>query len=211
MDFFCFSTCSFFFHFIGLCLKAVGLRLWWIFFFFRLSATFPILFALVWGRRVLFFMDCFCFSTCSFFSHFIGVRLWPSGSGFDGFLLFFDLQLLFLFHWFWLKAVGFRLWWISFVFRLAASFPISLVLVKGRRVQVLMDFFYFFTCSFFPHFIAFGIRPSGSSFDGFFFVFRLAASFPILLPLVDGRRVQALMDFFCFLIFSFFSYFIAFN
>ena len=75
-----------------------------------------------------------------------------------------------------------------------------------------MDFFFVFTCSFFFHFIAFGLRPSGSGFDGFsfsfstcsfffhfivfglrpsgsgfkgiFFVFRLAASFSILLSLV---------------------------
>ena len=45
-------------------------------------------------------------------------------------------------------------------------------------------FFYFQTCSFFFHFIAFGLSLSGSRFVGFFFVSRLAASFSIVFPLV---------------------------
>ena len=47
-----------------------------------------------------------------------------------------------------------------------------------------MDLFGFSTCSFFFHFIALGLRPSGLGFHVFFFVFRLAASFSVLLPLV---------------------------
>ena len=183
MDFFCFSTWGFFSHFI-----AFGLRL---------SAS---------GFNGFFF----CFSTCSFFSYFSAFRLrlsgsgfdwfslffdlqlllpfywlWlkPSGSGFDGFYLFFNLLLLFPFYWLWFKAVWFFPWWIFFVFPLAASFPILVRFVWGRRVQALMDFLCFSTCSFFSHFIAFGLNPSGLGFDGFFF-FRLPVFFPILLPLV---------------------------
>ena len=123
MDFFCFLTCSFF----------------------------PILLGLVKGRRPQALMDFFCFLTCTFFYHFIGFDLRPSGSGFDGCSLFFDLQLLFPFFCVWFKAVGFR---------------------------VLMDFFCLSTCSFSPHFIAFGLRPSGSGFDGFFLSFDLQLVFP---------------------------------
>ena len=74
-----------------------------------------------------------------------------------------------------------------------------------------MDLFGFSTCSFFFHFIAFGLRPSGLGFHVFFlffdlqllspfyclglrpsglgfhvffFVFRLPASLSVLLPLV---------------------------
>ena len=183
-------------------------------------------------------MDFICFSTCCFFSLFIGFGLGPSGSSFDGFFLFFDLQLLlpfychglrpsgsvfhgfflffdihllFPFYWLWIKAFGIFPWWIFSVFRLAASFSFLLPLVYGRWVQALMDILCFSTYTFFSHFIAFGLRPSASGFDGFslffdwqlllpfycvwfkavgfrlwqiFFVFWLAASFPILLRLV---------------------------
>ena len=74
-------------------------------------------------------MDFFCFSTCRFFFHFIAFILRPSGSGFDGFFLFFDLQFLFPFYWLWFKDVGFRLSCILFLLRLAASFSILLPLV----------------------------------------------------------------------------------
>ena len=40
-----------------------------------------------------------------------------------------------------------------------------------------MDFFCFSTCSFFVHFIAFGLGPSGSGFDGFFFIFSSCSFF----------------------------------
>ena len=95
-----------------------------------------------------------------------------------------DLQLLFPFYCLRFKVVGFRVRNIFFVFRLAASFSISLPLVEGRRVSVFMDFFCFLNCSFFFHFIAFGLRLWGLGFEGFFFVFRLAASFSVLLPLL---------------------------
>ena len=156
-------------------------------------------------------MDFFCFSTCSFCSHFIGFGLRPSGSFLDWFFSFFDLPLFSHFIGFGLRPPGSGLDGCFFVFRLAASFPILLPLVKGRRVQALMDFFLFSTCSFFFQFIAFGFRPSGSSFDRFclffdlhllfpfyclcfkavgfslwrfFFLFWFVASFPILLALL---------------------------
>ena len=156
-------------------------------------------------------MNFFCLLTYSFFFHLLAFDLRLSGWMFDGFFLFFDLQILFPFFWLWLKAIWFRLWWILFVFRLAASFPIFLRFVRGRRVWALTDFFCFLTCTFFFYFIVFGLKQSGSGFDWFFlffdlqlllpfyrvwfkevgfrlwrifFVFRLAASFPILLALV---------------------------
>ena len=156
MDFFCFPTCRFFSHFIAFALRPKGSTFDVFFYVFRLAASFPIFLALLYGRRVLALMDFFSFFTCSFFSHFIGFGLRPSGSSFDGFFLFFDFQLHFPFYFHWFKAVGFILWLNFYVFPLAASFPILLALIKGRRVQSLMDFF----------------------------VLRLAASFPIFLPLV---------------------------
>ena len=79
MDFFCFSTCSFFFHFIAVGFRPSGLG----------------------------FDGFFCFSTCNFFFHFIALGLRHSGSGFDSCFFFFSL---------------------------AASFSILLLLVYGRRV-----------------------------------------------------------------------------
>ena len=74
MDFFCFSTCSFFFHFISFGLRPSG-----------------------------FGFDGFLdgFSTCSFFFHFIPFGLKPLGLGFDGFLLFLEFLLLFPFYCLW--------------------------------------------------------------------------------------------------------------
>ena len=59
-----------------------------------------------------------------YYFHFIAFGL--SGLGIEGFFLFLDLQLLFPFYCFWPKAVGFRVSWIFFVFRLAASFSFLL-------------------------------------------------------------------------------------
>ena len=49
-----------------------------------------------------------------------------------------------------------------------------------------MDFFCFSTCSLIFHFIVFCLRPSGFGFNGFLLFFGLAASSPILLPLVKA-------------------------
>ena len=54
-------------------------------------------------------MDFLVVLTCSFFFHLIAFGLRPSGLGFDGFFVFFDLQLLFPFYCLWFKAIGFRL------------------------------------------------------------------------------------------------------
>ena len=262
MDFFCFSTCSFFSHFIAFdlrlsgsgfdaffffdlqllfpfyclwykavvfcfdgfilffdlrllfpfyCLwfKPVGFKLWWTFFVFRLASSFPIFaFHLRLSKSGF---DGFFFSNCSFFSHFVPLGLKPSGLAFYGFFLFFDLHLLFPFYCFWLQTIGFRLWWIFFVFRLAASSPILLPLVKGRRVQALRDCFSFSICSFFFHFIAFGYRLSGSGFDGFFLFFDVELLFPFYCPWLKAVGFRLARFFFCFSTFCFFSYFIAFG
>ena len=168
-------------------------------------------------------MDFFSFSPCSFFFHFIAYGLMLSGLGFDGFLLFFNLQLLFPFYCLSFKAVGFRPWWIFFVFYLLASFSfyclwfkavglgfdgfflffnLQLVFkyyclwfkVVGYRLRWI--FFSFSTCSFLYHFIAYGLRLSGLGFHGFFFFFQLAASFSILLPMVSGCRFRLWFFFF---------------
>ena len=123
-------------------------------------------------------MDLFGFSTCSFFFHFISFGLRPSGSGFDGSFWFFDLQLLFPFYCLWFKAVGFRLSCIFFVFRLAASFSVLLPWFKAVGFGLSCIFFCFSTSSFFIRFIAFGLRPSGLGFDGFFVFFDLQLLFP---------------------------------
>ena len=54
-------------------------------------------------------MDFFVLLICAFFFHFIGFGLSPSGLGYDGFSLFFDLGLLFPFYLLLFKSVGFRL------------------------------------------------------------------------------------------------------
>ena len=54
-------------------------------------------------------MDFFCFLIWGFFFHFIAFGLSPSGLGYDGCFLFFDLGLLFPFYYVWFKSVGFRL------------------------------------------------------------------------------------------------------
>ena len=54
-------------------------------------------------------MDFFCFLIWGFFFHFIAFGLSPSGLGYDGFFLFFDLELLLPFYCLWFKSVGFRL------------------------------------------------------------------------------------------------------
>ena len=47
-----------------------------------------------------------------------------------------------------------------------------------------LRYFLFLDLQLLFHFIAFGLRLSGLGFEGFFFVFRLAAFFSILLLLV---------------------------
>ena len=209
MHFF-FSTCSFFSHFIGFGLRPSGSFLD-AFFFFDLQLLFP--FYCLWFKAVGFRLQwIFCFSTCSFFSHFITISLRPSCSGFDRFFLFFDLQplfcffslwfkavgfslwwiflffdlqLLFLFYCLWCKAVGFRLWFIFFLFfDLQLLFPILLALVKGRRVQALMDFLMFFDLQLLSPFYCLWFKAVGFRHWEIFFVFRFAASFFIFLPLI---------------------------
>ena len=156
-------------------------------------------------------MDFFCFLIWSFFFYFIAFGLSPSGLGYEGFFLFFDLGLLFPYYCLWFKTVELRLWRIFFVFWFGASFAILLPLVWARRVKAMKDFFCLLIRGFFFHFIAFGLSPSGLGYDGFFlffdlelllllyclwfksvgfrlwrifFVFWFGASFSILLPLV---------------------------
>ena len=128
-------------------------------------------------------MDFFCFLIWSFFFYFIAFGLSPSGLGYEGFFLFFDLGLLFPYYCLWFKTVELRLWRIFFVFWFGASFAILLPLVWARRVKAMKDFFCLLIRGFFFHFIAFGLSPSGLGYDGFF----------------------------CFLIWSFFFHFIAFG
>ena len=54
-------------------------------------------------------MDSFCFLIWDFFFHFIAFGLSPSGLSYDGFFLFFDLDLLLLLYCLLFKSVGFRL------------------------------------------------------------------------------------------------------
>ena len=54
-------------------------------------------------------MDFFCFLIWGFFFHFNVFGLSPSGLGYDGFFLFFELGLLFPFYCLWFKPVEFRL------------------------------------------------------------------------------------------------------
>ena len=61
-----------------------------------------------------------------------------------------------------------------------------------------MNFFYFSTCRFFLYFVAFGLRPLALVFHGFILAFNLHLLYCILLRLVKGRRVYSLMDFFVF-------------
>ena len=129
MDYSSFSTCKPFFHFIGYSLRLSGLGFNGFFLFLNLQLLLPLycLFFKAVGFRIWWFF--FCFSTCFFFFYFIAYGLRPSGLGFDGLFLFSDLLLLCPFIWLWFKAVGFRLWWLFFVFQLTACFSILLPMV----------------------------------------------------------------------------------
>ena len=70
--------------------------------------------------------------------------------------------------------------------------------LKAVRKRLWWIFCCFSTRGFLVHVTAFGLRPSGLGFDGFFFCFRLEAYFSRLLLLVSGLWVQALMDVFLF-------------
>ena len=126
-------------------------------------------------------MDIFCFLSWVFFFHFIGFGLSPSGLGYDGFFLFFDLGLLFPFYCLWFKSVGFRLWWF---------------------------FFCFLIWPFFTHFIALGLSPSGLGYDGFVLLFDLGLVFPFYCLWFESVGFRLWEIFFVFelkLLFSFYS------
>ena len=128
--FFCFLIWSFFFHFIAFGVSLSGLGYNWFFLFFDLGLLFP--FHCLWIKSVGFrqWWIFFVFLIWRFFFHFIAFGSSPSGLGYDGFFfLFFDLGLLFPFYCLWFNSVGFRLWWIFFVFWFGASFSILLPLV----------------------------------------------------------------------------------
>ena len=155
--FFCFLIWGFFLHFIafGLSLSGLGynyfffpffdlvllfplyclwfqsvrLRLWWIFFCFFIWGFFFHFIPFGSSPSGLGYNGCFCFFRLGVFFHFIAFGLSQSGLSYDGFYLFFDLGLLSRLYCLWFKSVGFRLWWIFFVFWFGASFSILLPLV----------------------------------------------------------------------------------
>ena len=170
-------------------------------------------------------MDYFCFLTCPFFFHFIAYGLRPSGLGFDGFFLFFDLLLLFPFYCLWFKASVFRLWWTFFFFsiwcffyhfigydlrpsglgfkgfflffHLQLFFPFYCLWFKALELRLWWIFFAFQRASSFP-FYCLWFKAVGFKLWWIFFVFQLAASLSIFLPMVKALWVYALMDFFLF-------------
>ena len=73
--------------------------------------------------------DFFCLLIRGFFFHFIAFGLSPSGLGFDGFFLFFDLELLFYFIAFCLSPSGLGYDGFFCFFLFGASFSILLPLV----------------------------------------------------------------------------------
>ena len=107
--------------------KSVGFRLWWI--FFLIWGLFFHFIALVLSPSGLGYDDFVFFLFWGLFFHFIAFGLSLSGVGYDGFFLFFDLGNLLLFYCLWFKSVGFRIWWIFFVFWFGPSFSILLSLV----------------------------------------------------------------------------------
>ena len=156
--------------------------------FFGFGAFFSVYclwFKSVWGRLWWIF---FVFLIWSYFFHFIAFGLSPSGLGYDGFFLFFDLGIVFSCYCLWFKSVVFSLWWIFFVFWFLASSSILLRLVLVRRAYAMMAIF-FLIWGFFFHFIAFRLSPSGLRYDRFFLFFWFGASPSILMRLVQVRRV----------------------
>ena len=129
-------------------------------------------------------MDFFCSLIWGLFFHFIAFGLSPSGLGYDGFFLFFDLGLLFPFYCLWFKSVGFRLWWFFFVF-----------LIWGL----------------FFHFIAFGFSPSGLGYDGFFLFSDLGLLLPFYCLWFKSVGFRVWWFFFVFLIWGLFFHFNAFG
>ena len=139
----------------------------------------------------------FFFLICAFFFYFIAFGLSPSGLGYDWFFLFFDLELPLPFYCLWFKSVGFRLWWIFFVFWFGASSSILLPLAQVRRVKAMMVFFCFLIWGFFFHFIAFGLSPSGLGYDGFFLFFDLGLFLPFYCVRFKSVWFRLWWFFFC--------------
>ena len=124
-----------------------------------------------------------CFLIWGFFFHFIALVLSPSGLGYDGFFLFFDLGPFFPFYCLWFKFVGCRLLW---------------------------NFFCFLIWAIFFYFIAFGLSPSGLGYDGFLLFFYLGRLFPFYCLWFKSVGFRLWWIFF-FLIWSFLFHFIAFG
>ena len=157
MGFFWFFDLLRCFQFYWLWLKAVGFRLWWIF---------------------------FSFSTSSFFSHIIGFALRQAGSSFDGFFLFFDFQLLLPFYCLWFMAVGFRLWRIFFGFSTSTFFSRFIAFALRPSGSDFDEFFLFFDLKLLFPFYFLWFKAVGFIFWWIFLFFDLLLLFFILLPLV---------------------------
>ena len=127
--YFLFFDLGLLFPFYCLWFKSVGFRLWWIFFSFLFCGFFFHFIAFGLSPSGLGYDGFFSFFIWVFFFHFIPFGWSPSDLGYDGFFLFFGLGLLFPFYCLWFKSVGYRLWWIFFVFWFRASSSILLPLV----------------------------------------------------------------------------------
>ena len=113
------------------------------FLFFDLGLVFPCY--CLWLRFVVFRLWWFCFCV-------------------------FDLGLVFPFYCLWFKSVWFRLWWIFLVFEVGIIFWFYCLWFKSVGFRVWWILF-FLNCSFFFHFIDFGLSRSGLGYDGFLMVF----------------------------------------
>ena len=128
--------------------------------------------------------DFFCFFIWSFFFHFIAFGVSLSGLGYNWFFLFFDLGLLFPFHYLWIRSVGLRLWWIFFLFfDLEFLLPFYCLWLKSVGFRLGWIFLFFGLELLFPfHYL--WIRSVGFRLWWiFFFVFWFGVSFSISLPL----------------------------
>ena len=155
-DFFLLFDLVLLFPFYCVWFKSVGFRLWWIF-----------LCVLIW----------------SFLFHFIAFGLSPSGLGYDGYFLFFDLGLFFPFYCVLFKSVGFRLWWIFFVFELELLFSFYCLWLKSVGLRLWFFFLFFDLGLLFPFFCLW-FKCVGCRLWWISFVFWFGASSFILLPLV---------------------------
>ena len=147
-------------------------------------------------------MNFFSFLIWVFFFYLIAFNLSPSGLGYDGIFLFFDLGLILPFYCLWFKSVGFRLLcFFLLFFDLGLLFLFYCLWFKFVGFSGWCFICCFMIWGFFLHFIACGLSPSGLGCDRFFLFFDLELLSPfycLSFKSVGFRLWRMFFLFFCF-------------